>query len=301
VLTIKPVRENNKNYHFVYPLLFNDLGSVKQFFKDLTLEDKINNYIRSQYSNNNVQSISVSFRHFPDGKSADVNENDQYHPGSMMKVLIMMAYFREAELDSTILKKTFEYSEVVNQRSNSVIFSQPTELTIGKSYAVQELMQKMIANSDNGAEELLLDNVDNQVLNQAYIDLNIPSPDANPTDYTISPAQYSDFLRILYNSTYLTEYYSEQSLAIMAQSTYLDGLVAGVPSSVIVSQKYGERVNGTPGNIKAVELHNCGIVYAPNHPYELCIMTKGSDIDKLANSIKDISSLVYNYVEDKYK
>jgi hypothetical protein len=84
----------------------------------------------------------------------------------------------------------------------------------------------------------------------------------------------------------------------MAQSTYHDGIYAGVPNNIKVAQKYGERIDPDPSgkNIDSVELSNCGIVYAKS-PYVFCVMTKGqNDPKNLASIIKDISGLVYNYV-----
>jgi hypothetical protein len=215
----------------------------------------------------------------------------------MLKVLIMMAYFREAELDPSVFQKQLVYSSHTHDEVGSVQFSQPTSLVVGQSYSIETLVNTMIKDSDNGAEQLLLDNVDIKVLDQAYVDLGVPSPDSVPGDYTISTAQYAAFLRILYNSTYLIEKFSESALAIMTESTYKDGISAGVPKDIVVAQKYGERVDTDIGGaVVAVELHDCGIVYVPEHPYELCVMTKGRDEKKLASVIQGISSLVYKEV-----
>ena len=83
----------------------------------------------------------------------------------------------------------------------------------------------------------------------------------------------------------------------MSNTKYKDGIASGVPKDVAVAQKYGERVSGTGNIIQVVELHNCGIVYAADHPYALCVMTKGVDINKLTLVLKDISKIVYNYVQ----
>ncbi len=306
VNTIRPIRENNQEYHFIYPLLYYTFGDIASYYEDKTLEAKINTYIQSQYKTQNAQSISVHFRDYSNSHWAGVNQNVQYHPGSMMKVIIMMGYFREAEgnlFGAAGLNKTLTYTAAINSQTTSVPFALSTNLTVGKSYSIDYLLQDMIGNSDNGAETLLLDNVNNTILNQAYVDLGITTPDVSGSNYTISPAQYSNFLRILYNSTYLTEQYSEQALTLMSQSSYTEGITAGVPAGVTVAQKYGERVDSTGNTINAIELSNCGIVYVPNHPYSLCIMTKKNitttpgpqDETALANIIKNISSIVYNY------
>lgn len=303
VTGIHPVRENNGEYNFIYPLLLYNFGDAKKFFEDTDLEKKLNTYIESQYKNKTAQNISVSVRDFSKSRWSGVGQDQQYHPGSMMKVIIMLGYFKQAETNSEILNKELTYSKTVDQQSSSLDFNLPSSLLVGQKYSVANLLKAMIGNSDNGAANLLLDNISNKLLDQVYSDLSIKSPDEIGDDYTISTNQYTDFLRILYNSTYLTEQYSEQALSIMSQSNYKEGLSAGVPQGVPVAQKYGERVDASNGQIQAVELSDCGVVYPQNHPYALCVMTKKSATSQdpanekqLASIIKDISEIVYNEV-----
>jgi hypothetical protein len=87
----------------------------------------------------------------------------------------------------------------------------------------------------------------------------------------------------------------------MSQSTYKDGISAGLPSDIVVAQKYGEDIDTDPQGkeVTGTELHNCGIVYTKDYPYTLCIMTKAKgvvDQKQLASIIKDISKMVYDYV-----
>jgi hypothetical protein len=133
-------------------------------------------------------------------------------------------------------------------------------------------------------------------LNKAYTDLGVSNPD-EVSDYTISPAQYVGFLRILYNATYLSQAFSEKALSLMSQSTFTQGIAAGVPTGVVVAQKYGEHIDTDKAGTQIVELHNCGIVYAKDAPYALCIMTKGTDVNQLITILKDISGVVYGYIK----
>jgi hypothetical protein len=70
--------------------------------------------------------------------------------------------------------------------------------------------------------------------------------------------------------------------------------VAGVPPEIVVSHKFGER--HFEGDVEIEQLHDCGIVYKPNHPYMLCIMTRGHDVRTLAPVIAQISKMVYSHV-----
>ena len=89
---------------------------------------------------------------------------------------------------------------------------------------------------------------------------------------------------------------SEKLLSILSKTEYKGGLVAGVPDNIIVSHKFGERVIGD-----VYQLHDCGIVYYPNNPYLLCVMTKGTEFTKLEKVIQDISGMVYQDMLRKYQ
>ena len=81
-------------------------------------------------------------------------------------------------------------------------------------------------------------------------------------------------------------------------TSFKDGLLAGVPRDVTVAHKFGSR---RIGESEKVQLHDCGIVYAPERPYILCVMTQGSDFTKLAGVIKSISANVYQSVATELK
>jgi beta-lactamase class A len=217
-----------------------------------------------------------------------------------MKVMIMMDYYREKQLDQSIMQKNLTYSEDINKETFAVSYATPTNLTIGQNYSIQYLVEDMVENSDDGAATLLLANDNPDILKAVYRDLNILAPGDSPS-FTISSRNYTLFLRILYNATYLSEKNSENALSIMSQSTYKDGISAGLPSDIVVAQKYGEDIDTDPQGkeVTGTELHNCGIVYTKDYPYTLCIMTKAKgvvDQKQLASIIKDISKMVYDYV-----
>src|SRR6185437_13516132 len=97
--------------------------------------------------------------------------------------------------------------------------------------------------------------------------------------------------------TYLSPEMSEKALKLLSQTTFTSGIVAGVPKNIPVAHKFGERAYDTDAT---KELHDCGIVYFPNHPYMLCIMTKGTDFGSLATVLKTISQKTYDEVKVSY-
>ncbi len=86
---------------------------------------------------------------------------------------------------------------------------------------------------------------------------------------------------------------SEKALALLSKTTFQEGLVAGVSSTVVIAHKFGEFISSTNMPGQDVELHDCGIIYAQLDPYFLCIMTKGNSIEELQKVIAQISLLAY--------
>ncbi len=87
---------------------------------------------------------------------------------------------------------------------------------------------------------------------------------------------------------------SEKALNLLSQVKYTNGLVKGINNpNIIVSHKFGERTYEDTGE---KQLHDCGIVYIPQNPYLVCIMTRGNDFSKLSASIVKLSDLIYRSI-----
>ncbi len=210
----------------------------------------------------------------------------------------MIAYLRVADFNPSILNKKIKYIEKVD--ANKVEEFKPSKyIESGKSYSVDELIKYMIIYSDNNATNLLQANVDEKALVTVYSDLGIPASDTLEQE-NVTPKTYSYIFRILYNATYLSKSMSQYALEILAQTQFEKGIKMGLPENMTSSQKFGERTvmnrNITTGedSLSFRELHDCGIVYYPENPYILCVMTKGDDFEKLSKIISDISLMVYS-------
>jgi beta-lactamase class A len=149
----------------------------------------------------------------------------------------------------------------------------------------------MIEDSDNVAKDLLANHLSNQALQDVFDETD--STFLQDPSGTITPKQYIIMLSRIYSSTYVDRYFSNYAMSLLTKTTFKDGLVAGLPQGVNVAHKYGERGVYEDKTLTAIELHDCGLVYAET-PYYLCVMTRGTDESQLANIIKNISAVVYN-------
>jgi beta-lactamase class A len=295
--SIRPLRSNDASYKFINPLLLYFVPSADQQWGLTDMKNQVQKIIDSDKKSNNISNASVFFQDLNLGRWIGINQSDQYNPASMLKVVIMVSYYKKSEDSPDLLAQFLTYTTSIDRSVKADPSNQPSGLVIGKSYQVDDLIKRMIIDSDNGAALLLLNSIDQASINSVYSALGIPSPDSAKGDFTISPRYYSFFFRVLYSATYLNDANSEKALNILSKSNFEDGIVSGVSQNIVVAHKYGERV--LP-NSDQVELHDCGIVYYPKDPYLLCIMTRGDNLNNLKSVIEDISSVVYrNYSKIK--
>jgi beta-lactamase class A len=276
-------------YEFINPLLecenFNPIrgGALT------TLEGNLRTYIEQILKNSKAQHVSVYFRDLNNGPWVGINEDEKYSPASLLKVPVAIAAMKRAEVDSYFLQKTVAFENALSTNAmpnmNDTIY-----IKKGKSYKVAELVEYMVAGSDNEAMMLVLKNTGEGLTGKVMADLGIKKTDSDDKNDFVSVREYSSMFRLLFNATYLSKEKSNQLLGMMSKSKYADGLVAGVPATIKVAHKFGERAFD---NSTTRQLHDCGIVYFPGSPYLLCVMTRGDDFNELKTVISDISGIVY--------
>jgi len=228
-----------------------------------------------------------------------IKEHVDYIPASLLKVPLVLTYFDISENDPSVMNQTIVYGSDVAARVPSQTFKPSVPLTEGTAYTIKELIEHTIINSDNIAAQLLYDHLDQlggkSALSETYRDLGIIEMGSDLDKEVVNAKAYGSILRMLYNASYLNQEDSELFLKLLSNSDFKEGLKAGVPDNIFVAHKFGERF--TEEGEK--QLHDCGIVYFPQNPYLLCVMTKGKDFNKLVEVIKTISSEVYKEVDSR--
>lgn len=302
---VEPLRMgdlNTNEYKYINPLLaINDItDETPREYVDL--RQSINSFIQSKINSGDIDIASVYVRDVSLAKGFDINKDEQYSPASLLKVPTMIAYFRLAEIDPSVLSRKISYVQKTDYNVQEHIKS-PVHIESGKTYTIEELIEYMIKYSDNNAATLLVEHFNDSgsyaYLNNVFNDLGVHTVSLDSDFITVKT--YSLFFRVLYNATYLGKNMSEKALGILTQTDFKGGISAGVPESITVAQKFGEFTMQSPsGNIEKRELSNCGIVYYPDHPYLLCVMTKGDSFDSLQKVIAGISGQVFNYYKKQY-
>ncbi len=282
-------------YSLINPLLDCEEGDVLLNQKEFgSLKGRLQDTIANEKAAGYVTDVSIYFRDLNNGPTFGIDADEDFAPASLLKLPVMMAYYKAAEKDPSILPTKVPFTGSTPELQQ--IFS-TSSLEKGKSYAVQDLIERMIEKSDNGALTVLEQHIDGSLIDKVSADLDITVPNATTAEDFLSVKQYASFFRVLYNASYLSREYSEKALEVLRATEFTKGLVSGLPKGVVIAHKYGERE--LPSGIN--QLHNCGIVYYPNKPYLICVMTRGYDAMKQAKLIQKISHAVYTEVEHRIK
>lgn len=313
-LTFREVRSGQNR-------LINPLVDYETYVKNNpeteTLRHEVVDLVQGMQSKNPNTEISVWYRDLNNGPTVGVNEKVSYNPASLLKILIAMAYYKQAESDEALLSQEITYKgEYEDKRNFPIEGNENKTLLKDNTYTIKDLLQKMLSYSDNVSQYFLTYDVADKVSDSikvntieklglsweksesedltSLLDYWVKDTDM---DFLISAKEYSSILRILYNASYLDDEYSNEVLNLISKSDYTYGLVAKLPKDLTVAHKFGYSTFNSSG----VYLYDCGIIYYPDHPYILCVMAKGDDRITLEGIISEISSFVYQKLDAIYK
>lgn len=288
-----PIRQSG--YHYINPLLeCEGTEGIENNSELSSLKVQLESELDQIKSSGQITNLAIYFRDLNNGPWFGLHEDDDFSPASLLKTPVMIAYLKQAESDPSILTRKLRYDPSVNPPESpapNIPSMQPKD-----TYTIEELISRMITYSDNNAFNLLVANISYDAIKQVHTDLGLTLPDDSTPEDFISVKQYAGIFRVLFNSSYLSRSMSERALSILSQASYHDGLVAGVDKEIEIAHKYG--VRGGNGSIN--QLHDCGIVYYPDHPYLVCIMTKGHDFKSLSSAISRLSRVVFTQIQSRY-
>lgn len=286
------MRSHSATSSFTNPLLLCDQGEeLLSSKKSQPLKISIEALIEEEKAKGNVEYVSVYYRDLNNGPWIGINEKEKFYPSSLMKVPVLLYFYKKSETDSSLLARKLKATAT----STYIQYFQPSQkVESGKLYTTGELVQRMIRYSDNNASDLLVSRMEKGALGAILTDLYIDLPTDKTSDY-LRVKDYATFFRVLFNASYLNKENSEKALKLLSESEFDQGLKKYLPQETVVAHKFGEHQIPETGQS---QVHDCGIVYYPNQPYVLCVMTRGREMDKMTNTIGLISKLVYASIQN---
>ena len=229
---------SSRHGEFTRPLLMADSPSESADFLDL--KSNIIEAINATSTTGGVSTVSVYFRDLNSGRWISINGSEQYSMASIMKLVTMMYHLHVDEVKPGWLNQKILVEKSLT--GDNVQTQEGPQLTLGKEYSVKELITFMIKYSNNNATAHLNSFIEFNDYKLFFSDIGLPLPDPKASDYTLTSDQCSRFLRLLYNSSVLTNRNSEFALSLLTESVYHGGLLRNIGEKDLkVAHKFGER------------------------------------------------------------
>ena len=275
--------ESARNYNssiVQYPLL------SPRILRD-TRSDFIFNFLELRKNLHSVldplqDKFALYFEYLPTGTSISINSSNEFYAASLFKLPVVMAYFRHKErLHTTTEQKIKLTPEMIDSR-----FGDLWQKGVGYEIGMDEAAELALTKSDNTAAEALGPAITQEDFDDVYqgLDINIQIASQGAI---MTAKNYSSVLKALYFSAVLTKDDSQKILTYLTKTDFNDKLVAGIPTGVTIAHKIGV--------IDKNAYRDCGIIYVPNRPYILCMVSTGTE-DEARIRMSQVSKLIYTYV-----
>ncbi len=232
------------------------------------------------------QTFSFYFEYLPTGSSIGVNEKQDFVGASLLKLPMVMAYYKQRE------KNGLDFGDktvTIEQKHLDALFGQLWKRGEGATVSLGEAARLALVDSDNTAFNILSNYVAPEAFTEVYegLDIDLVS-DVVKKQTFISAKSYGSILKALYFSAVLREQHSHMILELLTQTKFDDKLQAPIPKNILVAHKIGASVGEQI-------YQDCGIVYAPKRNYLLCMFSQSAE-GEARKRMQEISRLVYAYI-----
>lgn len=286
VLSSQSKIENKKvTYSLVNPTVQANLG--KHFIINFSpLKEKFTG-IQNKYP----QKTYIYFAYLNNATWVGLNEKDMFTAASTVKVPLAMSVYKMAEQGKIKMSDTYSLDEL----DLSDQFGDLYKVGPDKQFTIEELVKIMLEKSDNTAMNGIYNalkrvGIDNP-LDDVYNDMGWEFNDfgQQPNYQQINLKTLSNMFLALYNAAYVNAEDSQRILNFLANTPFNDEIVAGVSADTTVAHKIGVATDNET-------FSDCGIVYAPNRNYILCVGSNGGDEKVAAQFMAEISKAAYSFV-----
>ena len=267
--------------------------------KDLVVDfQELRDSLTVKYEVRDDYLVSIYFEYLPTGENISINKNEKIWPASLIKIPTAMAVMKKIQDKKWKITNELVILDQDKDSEYGTLYREPT----GTTLTIQKFLEETIINSDNTAHFVLLRNLEGGELEDVYVHLGMddiigalkksPKKEAE-TDNRITAKRYSIFFRSLYNSTFLSQEYSQLFLSILEQPPH-ELLSTGIPDTI-------KFVHKTRVSLDEAVRADSGIVYVPGRPYIVTVMMQQKNKAKLDEQVvdklfEDISSEIYTYV-----
>lgn len=228
-------------------------------------------------------------------RSIGINEACTLPAASLIKIPVMAACYKAIEEGRIKRSAPVRLSARDKTPGSGVLKTRPS----GSVYTIEELIELMIAESDNTATNLLIEQLTPEYLNAFFKQQGLRSTCLRRKmmdfrlrrqgleNYT-SARDIALMLERMYRGSCVNARVSEKCLAILLRQKMRDRIPKKLPKGTPVAHKTGLERN---------VCHDAGIIYAPSGDFLVCVLTKSRSKGGYAamkDFIAKIALTVYN-------
>ncbi len=263
-----------------------NLTEQKHFFSTINpLREDIRNTITAYEAEG--YRIGLYFEYLNTGANISVNPDMRFWPASLSKMPTAFVVMKKVQDGDWKLSNELVLFDEDKDDRFGTLYKEP----VGTRFTVEELLRKLLIESDNTAHKIFIRNMSSNEYDKLIEALGMEN--LFDKEYDITAKEYSRIFSALFNASYLDRTHSQLLLEYLAETPFTEFLDAGVPENITFSHKIGEEFE------KSVFLDS-GIVYTPHRPYLLTIMVDTSanngGVEKAKEIMKTLSEKAYTYV-----
>lgn len=228
-------------------------------------------------------SFAFYFEYLPTGTSIGMNQNGDFALASLIKLPIIMAYYRMRDR----MGLTDDPEVIIVEDDLDKDFGTLWKRGVGAKIRLSEAVRLAIVDSDNTAARIVARQVPDEDFEAVYDGLDIDLQMKDLGGAVIQAKQYSSIIKALYFSSVLPKEDSQTILDLMTKTKFMEKIPSALPKDIPVAHKVG--ILGT------ALYSDCGIVYVPQRPYLLCVVS-ATDEKEATMRIRTVSKMIYDFV-----
>ena len=233
--------------------------------------------------------FSVYIEDLKTGMWWGIGEKEAYNAWSLLKVSTLVALLKKVEREQISLDEGIVLTPDELKYESSFVTNN-TGMGSFRSFSIKELAERMIEDSDDAAAMALCKKLTFEEFQDSFRAMSMPLATPPNVLPLVSPEQYANLLRSLYRADYLDRALCDVALSLMSNTVFTDQIKAGLPRDIQLAHKVG--FNAGTG-----DSHDCGIVFLPNRPYLICVMSTGTTKEEADRVVKTLSSQVYEFMD----
>ena len=230
-----------------------------------------------EYTKGKNGTYSVYIKDLNSQEELYFNESRDFYSASLFKLPVAMAILKDVEKGRLKLDTELVYLQMDNTDGTGAIYKLP----VGSKLSVDEVLNYLLKESDNIAQNILLRYVSFESLDAAFKLASDTYLSANIT----KSKDYSSLLEKLYAGQFLNEENMDYLLNIMKNTSFDDRVSVFLNENLAFSHKIGS----WPGMF-----HDCGIIVGENKAYTLCIMSEKTSLEDFKDVGKKTAEFVNN-------